>query len=173
MPEPLDPYRPDCSRCQGLCCVAPAHRRTDGFPVAKNQDTACRHLDCKTFRCRAFDRLEAQGYTTCRAYDCFGAGPQVTRWLTAPWPGLPEDITARRLDDFRRLSRLRCLLAHMMNRPELRVHPLRAVLEGIVVGFDETGVLPEPATVNRQLMEHGTLVGEMIRAVGYNTAAAG
>lgn len=165
--QPLDPYRPDCSRCQGLCCVAPAHRPGDGFPCAKNQDAACGHLDRETFRCRVFDRLELEGYTTCRAYDCFGAGPQVTRWLSEPWPASPESAAARRFDDFRRLSRLRCLLAHMMSRADLRAHPLRATLEAIVTGYDATGTLPDQTAVNGRLMEHGALVAEMIRAVGY------
>lgn len=171
MTPPLDPFKADCARCQGLCCAAPGHRQDDGFPVDKPADRACRNLDPETFRCRAFETLEREGFTTCRGYECFGAGPQVARWLPAAWPTLPEAEVVRRFDDFRRLSRLRCLVAHMAGRAELSEHPLHLALTDVVTEYDRTGRLAPAPSINARLAAYPDLIREMIRAVGYGGRA--
>ena len=74
----LEPSRlgPDCANCDGLCCFAP---RFDWPHYQKPGATPCQNLDLDTMRCRIFDRLEAEGYTACRTWDCYGAGPAVSR----------------------------------------------------------------------------------------------
>lgn len=73
----------DCSRCQGLCCVAPAFDADQGFGHDKPAHQACHHLDAE-FRCRIHDRLDAEGYAGCAAYDCHGAGPQLLARCGSP-----------------------------------------------------------------------------------------
>ena len=68
--------KPDCANCDGLCCFAP---RFEWPHYHKPGASACQNLDLGTMRCRIFERLEVEGYTTCRSWDCFGAGPAVTR----------------------------------------------------------------------------------------------
>lgn len=70
----------DCSRCQGLCCVAPAFDAAQGFGHDKPAHQACCHLQAD-FRCGIHDRLREAGYPACAAYDCHGAGPQLTAHL--------------------------------------------------------------------------------------------
>ncbi len=80
----------DCSRCQGLCCVAPAFDADQGFGHDKPAHQACHHLDAE-FRCRIHERLDAEGYAGCAAYDCHGAGPQLlARCGATPWSALPD-----------------------------------------------------------------------------------
>lgn len=167
---PLDPYKADCSRCQGLCCVAPGHRAGEGFPRAKPGNLACENLDRSTFRCRIFDRLESEGFTVCRGYECFGAGPQVARWLGGDWQDLSEEEVAARFDDFRRLSRLRCLVAYMQRREDLADHPLYLALLGVVVEYDRSGRLAPAQAIGARLAAYPDLTREALRAVGYIAA---
>lgn len=96
----------DCSRCQGLCCVAPAFDAGQGFGHDKPAHQACHHLDAD-FRCRIHERLDAEGYAGCAAYDCHGAGPQLLarcgdrRWtaLAEPAPLFDAFLQQRRLHE--------------------------------------------------------------------------
>lgn len=99
------PYRADCDRCFGLCCIVMAHLPSNGFPEEKPANSRCRNLTREN-RCAVFATLESEGYKVCRAYDCFGAGPMVSAWIEADGAGPP---TPRRLEEFRVLSRLRLL----------------------------------------------------------------
>ncbi|TKJ18353.1 pentapeptide repeat-containing protein [Blastococcus sp. CCUG 61487] len=68
----------DCSRCAGLCCVAPAFAASADFAVDKPPGTPCRHLR-DDFRCGIHDRLRSSGFPGCVVFDCFGAGQRVTQ----------------------------------------------------------------------------------------------
>jgi hypothetical protein len=70
--------RADCSRCAGLCCVAPAFAASADFAIDKPAGTPCRHLR-DDFRCGIHDRLRETGFPGCTVFDCFGAGQQVTQ----------------------------------------------------------------------------------------------
>ena len=66
----------DCSRCVGLCCVAPAFVASSDFAFSKPAGVACRHLAADA-SCSIHDRLIPSGFPGCVAYDCFGAGQRV------------------------------------------------------------------------------------------------
>lgn len=70
--------RADCSRCVGLCCVAPAFYAVQGFGFDKPAQTACRHLQ-PDHRCGIHATLDAHGFSGCRAFDCYGAGQRATQ----------------------------------------------------------------------------------------------
>jgi hypothetical protein len=67
----------DCSRCVGLCCVAPAFQASADFAFTKPSGQPCRHLQAD-FRCGIHDRLRDKGFPGCVVFDCFGAGQHVT-----------------------------------------------------------------------------------------------
>ncbi len=69
--------RADCSRCVGLCCVAPAFARSADFAVDKPAGTACAHLRAD-FRCGIHAELRDRGFPGCTVFDCLGAGQRVT-----------------------------------------------------------------------------------------------
>lgn len=70
--------RADCSRCAGLCCVAPAFAASADFAVDKPAGTPCRNLG-EDFRCGIHDRLRERGFPGCTVFDCFGAGQRITQ----------------------------------------------------------------------------------------------
>jgi uncharacterized protein YjbI with pentapeptide repeats len=68
----------DCSRCFGLCCVLLPFHRDSGFAVSKQGGHACHHLQGDD-RCEIHDTLRDDGWPGCAAFDCFGAGQQVSQ----------------------------------------------------------------------------------------------
>ena len=70
--------RADCSRCAGLCCVAPAFAASADFAIDKPAGTPCRHL-AEDFRCGIHADLRERGFPGCTVFDCFGAGQQITQ----------------------------------------------------------------------------------------------
>jgi len=75
--------RADCERCLGLCCVAPALRRSADFAIDKPAGVACPNLRADN-RCGIHTDLRARGFPGCSAYDCFGAGQRVSA-MGADW----------------------------------------------------------------------------------------
>jgi uncharacterized protein YjbI with pentapeptide repeats len=80
----------DCERCFALCCVALAFSVSADFAIAKSAGRACPHLQ-SNFHCGIHASLRKQGFRGCAAYDCFGAGQQVSQvtfagqdWRRAP-----------------------------------------------------------------------------------------
>lgn len=69
---------PDCSRCFGLCCVLLPFRAADGFGVDKAGGQACHNL-LDDDRCGIHAHLDESGWPGCTAYDCRGAGQQVSQ----------------------------------------------------------------------------------------------
>ena len=69
--------RADCSRCVGLCCVAPAFARSADFAVDKPAGTPCTNLQAD-FRCAIHADLRDRGFAGCTVFDCLGAGQRVT-----------------------------------------------------------------------------------------------
>jgi hypothetical protein len=82
--------RADCSRCAGLCCVAPAFAASADFAIDKPAGRPCPHLR-EDFRCGIHARLRERGFPGCTVFDCFGAGQRITqdtfggrRWRESP-----------------------------------------------------------------------------------------
>lgn len=71
-------FTADCDRCAGLCCVVPAFGRGADFPIDKAPGTRCPNLDAG-HRCRIHADLAARGFRGCVAFDCLGAGQQLTQ----------------------------------------------------------------------------------------------
>lgn len=70
--------RADCERCVALCCVAPTFGASADFAVDKPAGVACTNLQTDN-RCSIHAQLRARGFPGCTAYDCFGAGQQLTQ----------------------------------------------------------------------------------------------
>jgi hypothetical protein len=69
----------DCSRCAGLCCIAPAFAKSSDFAIDKPAGRACPNLNGADFRCTIHDHLRERGFKGCVVFDCFGAGQHVTQ----------------------------------------------------------------------------------------------
>jgi hypothetical protein len=70
--------RADCSRCAGLCCVAPAFAASAHFAIDKPAGVACPNLQ-EDFRCGIHAQLRERGFLGCTVFDCFGAGQRITQ----------------------------------------------------------------------------------------------
>lgn len=75
----VDQFKPDCTKCFGLCCTALYFSAQDGFPADKATGTPCPHLDTN-FRCSIHEKLGALSLHGCQAYECFGAGQLVSQF---------------------------------------------------------------------------------------------
>jgi uncharacterized protein YjbI with pentapeptide repeats len=84
----LDSLRADCSSCVGLCCVALPLTRSADFAIDKPAGTPCPHLTGAD-QCEIHALLPQRGFPGCAAFDCFGAGQQVTQvtFGGASWRG--------------------------------------------------------------------------------------
>jgi Pentapeptide repeats (8 copies) len=85
-----DRLRADCSRCAGLCCVAPAFATSADFAIDKPAGVPCPNLR-DDFRCGIHAQLRERGFPGCEVFDCFGAGQRLTQvtfggrsWREAP-----------------------------------------------------------------------------------------
>jgi Pentapeptide repeats (8 copies) len=80
----------DCTRCAGLCCVAPAFAKSADFAIDKPAGQACPNL-AGDFRCTIHDRLASSGFKGCVVFDCFGAGQRITQETFGDdWRARPE-----------------------------------------------------------------------------------
>jgi len=101
----------DCTRCCGLCCVAPAFDAEQGFGFDKPAHTACVNLRTD-FRCAIHHQLRSQGFPACSTFDCYGAGQRVTQQLYGgrDWLAQPE-LAARMFEAYSRYRALHELMA--------------------------------------------------------------
>jgi hypothetical protein len=69
--------RPDCTRCDALCCVLLAFDASDAFAFSKPACAPCRNL-APDNTCKVHATLADQGFSGCAAFDCQGAGQRIT-----------------------------------------------------------------------------------------------
>jgi hypothetical protein len=112
-PEEHPGLKPDCERCCGLCCVAPAFARSPDFAIDKRPGEPCPNLT-RDFRCGIHDRLRAEGFRGCVAYDCFGAGQKVTQitFNGRNWRESPQ-IATQMFEVFGVMRQLHALLVYL------------------------------------------------------------
>nr|WP_204920485.1 pentapeptide repeat-containing protein [Microlunatus panaciterrae] len=72
------PLAADCESCFALCCVALPFSASADFAFDKAAGQPCVHLQ-EDLRCGIHPRLRQEGFPGCTAYDCFGAGQQVSQ----------------------------------------------------------------------------------------------
>jgi hypothetical protein len=113
--------RPDCARCDALCCVLLAFDASEAFATSKPACEACQHLATDN-ACTIHADLSGSGYDGCVAFDCHGAGQRLTSQVFKgrSWRDDPSLMPA--MDDaFRTLRRLHealVLLQHFAARPQ-------------------------------------------------------
>ncbi|GGL01874.1 pentapeptide repeat-containing protein [Mangrovihabitans endophyticus] len=122
----------DCSRCAGLCCVAPAFSQSVDFAYDKPAGRACVHLD-DDFRCEIHPMLASEGFRGCAVFDCFGAGQHLVQ---GTFGGADWRAARAMLDLFPVMRQLHELAWHLDQARRLpEVTALRPALQA---AFDET-----------------------------------
>lgn len=138
---------PDCARCFGLCCVAPAFAKSTDFALDKPAGTPCPHLQ-EDFACEIHARLREEGFRGCVVFDCLGAGQKVAQHTYGgrDWRQAPE--TAGEMFEvfgvMRELHELLRFLAEALTLPKAR-----RVHDRVRAALDETEALTraEPTTL--------------------------
>jgi uncharacterized protein YjbI with pentapeptide repeats len=162
--------RGECTRCLGLCCVAPVLTVSADFAISKPAGRPCPNL-LPDFRCGIHDLLRERGFPGCTAFDCFGAGQQVSERTFAgrDWRSSPE-LAGRVFAAFAVLRQLHELLWYLedaLTRTEAR--DLRPALQerlaatreltgsgaDVLIGLD---VAARRADVNSLLLRTSELV---------------
>jgi Pentapeptide repeats (8 copies) len=130
--DPRRELRADCSRCFGLCCVAPAFAASADFAIDKPAGRACPNLGPE-FRCGIHHELRGRGFAGCAAFDCLGAGQRVARdaFGGRDWRGSPElaEPMFAAFGAVRQLHELLWYLADALALPAAR--PLHGELAGV------------------------------------------
>lgn len=115
----------DCERCVGLCCVAPAFGRSSDFAIDKPAGLACPNL-AADHRCSIHERLSAEGFGGCLAFDCFGAGQRVTQQTfggESDWNAGPE-LAVAMFEAFATMRALHELLRYLAEARRLADGPV-------------------------------------------------
>ena len=154
--------RADCSRCAGLCCVAPPFAASADFAFDKPAGVPCRHLQ-GDFRCGIHDRLRPEGFPGCTVFDCFGAGQHVVQVVSGgrTWredPALAAEQFAL-LPVVRALHEMRWYLAEACVRaPGRAVTDLQRRIEELAGGSPAELLAVDLEALRRAV---GELLGEL------------
>ncbi|MFI7160631.1 pentapeptide repeat-containing protein [Micromonospora chalcea] len=133
--------RADCSRCAGVCCVAPAFTASADFAIDKPAGRPCPNLGAD-FRCGIHTELRQRGFPGCTAFDCFGAGQHLTRHTFAGRDWRADPATAARMfDTFAVLRPLHELLWYLTEA--VRLTPPGPLRDELTAALDETGRLAD------------------------------
>ncbi|MEO5665240.1 MAG: pentapeptide repeat-containing protein [Nocardioides sp.] len=126
----------DCSQCFALCCVLLPMQKGESFPVTKSGGRPCHNLGADD-RCGIHADLTEQGWSGCVAFDCFGAGQQVSQVTYAGVSWREHDNLgemAAVLSVMRQLHEMLALLDEAVRRSEPDAGPLIEHLVGLIGG---------------------------------------
>ena len=160
----------DCSRCVGLCCVAPAFAASADFAIDKPAGSPCPNLQADS-RCGIHDRLRDRGFPGCTVFDCLGAGQRVTQLTMggADWRA-DRETAATMFAVFPVMRQLTELLWHLTEAATLLPDgPLRTAVEAARSRTEQHTLAPAPDLVSLDAggwrREVGELLGEVSDAV--------
>ena len=165
--------KPDCARCCGLCCVAPAFAASSDFAINKPAGKPCPKLT-RDFRCSIHERLRPEGFPGCVAYDCFGAGQKVTQltYKGKDWRSSPG-IAGEMFEVFEVMQQLHSMLTYLdqalglepaqalFDELKAKYHQIRKLSEGTPESLDAVDVPAHRRNVDDLLLR----VSELVRAV--------
>ena len=173
--EPVTELRADCTRCFGLCCVAPAFARSADFAIDKPAGRPCGNLGAD-FRCGIHGSLRERGFPGCTVYDCFGAGQRVAQETFGgrDWrahPGLADEMFAA-FAVMRDLHELLWYLTEALDRPAAK--PVRGELERARAETERHTELSADALAGLDVDAHRAAVNRvLVRASEFVRAGTG
>lgn len=153
----------DCSRCVGLCCVAPAFSASADFAIDKPAGHRCPNLQ-DDFRCGIHDHLRGRGFRGCTSYDCFGAGQQVSQVTFGgrDWRAEPQ-LAKTMFNTFEVMRQLHELLWYLTEAVGLpAAAPLHADLRAAVVETERLTGRPSEALVRLDVAAHRERVNPLL-----------
>ena len=158
--------KPECEKCFGLCCIALYFSIHDGFPADKNAGTPCLHLD-ENFRCSVHKKLDIMGLRGCTAYDCLGAGQQVSQDTFAGHDWKSEPQTADLMFEVFSIMRQLYEMCWYLNEA-LQIKSAEIFHDEIFDALLETEnatQLPPHSLMEFNLSEHGTKIYALLEQI--------
>ncbi len=167
--------RADCSRCVGLCCVAPAFAASADFAIDKPAGRPCPNLR-PDFHCGIHTALRDRGFPGCTVFDCFGAGQRVTQVTFEGRDWRDDQPTAQAMfDTFAVVRPLHELLWHLTEALTMELPaPLRAALTEALADTDQlAGGDPESVRALAVDAHRGRVVPLLSQASAHTRARGG
>ena len=149
----------DCGDCAAVCCIATSFEASPDFANTKSAGEPCHHLDGT--RCAIHHQLTLRGFKGCAVYDCYGAGPRVTREFTGPERARNEAFMQLRVLHELLWFVLGALELCPLNHPELRaelVH-LTSELSAPITQLSELNIPELHARTHTVLRRVGAALG--------------
>lgn len=169
--------RADCARCFGLCCVAPGFAASAEFAIDKPAGQACPNLG-PGHRCAIHPRLREMGFAGCVAYDCFGAGQQVSQATFGGrgWRRGPR-VAQQMFAAFAVMRQLHELLWYLLEAAERAApgaggDPLPGELAAARAEIERLTALPAEALIGLDVAAQRGRVGELLQRVSEQVRAA-
>lgn len=135
-----------------MCCIATSFDASEDFALAKAAGTACPNLDGN--RCTIHSERVARGFVGCTLYDCYGAGPAISR---------SNLVGPARDEAFRILARLHEMLWLLVEAAQLHAS---AQLERETAAM-EVALQTQPEQLGRLDLDHiEASVRAALRATG-------
>jgi uncharacterized protein YjbI with pentapeptide repeats len=163
--------KPQCEKCFGLCCVALYFSAQDGFPADKAAGTPCQNLDAD-FRCKIHEQLGAKGLKGCTAYECFGAGQQVSQVTFAGKSWRQEPSSAKSIfEAFLIMQQLHEICWYLTEAQSFSLSLLSPINEEITKLLQETERVTRSdaqALMKFDLSAHHKKVGALLRKISTN-----
>ncbi len=155
----------DCSRCAGLCCVAPAFAASADFAIDKPAGTPCRNLR-DDFRCGIHDRLRPEGFPGCTVFDCFGAGQRITQetFGGSTWRESPE-LAAAQFAVMPVMRQLHEILWHLAEAATLPAAALHAEVAAARAATERLAALDADGLRALDVGAHRAAVGALLQQV--------
>ncbi|MFG2057479.1 pentapeptide repeat-containing protein [Micromonospora sp. NPDC048930] len=131
----------DCSRCFGICCVAPAFAASADFAIDKPAGRPCPNLGPDS-RCGIHRDLRQRGFPGCTVFDCFGAGQHLAQGTFGGRDWREDPATARRMfDSFAVMRPLHELLWYLTEA--LALTPAGPLRDDLAAALAQTARLTE------------------------------
>ncbi len=162
--------KPNCENCFGFCCTALYFSKQDGFPVDKIAGMPCPNLT-SDFRCSVHNKLKETGLKGCIAYECFGAGQQVSQVTFAgrDWRTEPE-LAASQFEAFRVMQNLHEICWYLLEATSYRLSP--STYKSVSKAFADTQNMTRlaPAALTKlDLSAHHAKIGKLLGVVSQMT----
>jgi uncharacterized protein YjbI with pentapeptide repeats len=158
--------RSDCMNCFGLCCVALPYAKSADFAFNKDSGTPCRNLQ-SDFLCGIHDELRSKGFRGCVAYECFGAGQNVSQniYEGKDWVKHPE-LANEMFQVFPIVQQLHEMLWYIKEALEAQV--AQSIHEELQIAFERTEQLTKKAPaeiLGIDVPRHRAYVNELLLKV--------
>ncbi|MEO6701498.1 MAG: pentapeptide repeat-containing protein [Jatrophihabitantaceae bacterium] len=162
----MDELKADCRRCFGLCCVVPGFGASADFAIDKPAGTPCPNLSTN-FGCGIHAQLRPMGFAGCTAYDCFGAGQQISQVTFAgrDWRQAPDQAPAMfaTFEVMRQLHELSWYLTEALALPAAA--PVLAELTGALADTRALTAAPAAALLALDLAGHCRPIDALLQRV--------